>query len=227
MPLLKTCTALPAEPVSLESPQTGLTSQEEANPNTCGRPGAAGSGERKKRVRPKALAPRPRRLPGAVRCEPGPLGPLPLPLSRRQCHSAGGQPRQEDAAPLPPAPAPSPAALLTGCPAAARPGRARAAAANAALFGAHRLHARCRRVQAGLPRARIVLQPRRRLQLLVCPSRDSGSLAGLRQHHEGAGLRAMPPAPRKPAGTWLGAHAVPPPSAARLPPPAGAAAPCP
>lgn len=107
--------------------------------------------------------------------------------------------------------------LLTGCLAAARPGQARAAATNAALFGARRLHAG-RRARARLPRTGTILPAQRHLRLLPGRSRHSGGLAALTQHHEDAGLPAMLPAFHQPAGTWPPAHAVLTPSAARLPP---------
>lgn len=83
--------------------------------------------------------------------------------------------------------------LLTRCLAAARPGQARAAATNAALFGARRLHVG-RRAQARQPRA--VLPAQRHLRLLPARGRNSGGLAALTQHHADAGLPAMLPAPR-------------------------------
>lgn len=122
-------------------------------------------------------------------------------------------PRRQGAAPL--LRLPASLTLLTGCSAAARPGPTRAAAANAALFSARRLHAG-RRLQAGPPRVRTVLPALRPLRLLPRRGGNSRSLGALTQYHENAGPRAMLPALRKPAGTWLPAHAVPPPRPAPL-----------
>lgn len=155
-------------------------------PRAAGGGADTGAGPRSAAARPRS-APRRRR-----RRAPVSAGPLRLLPPRRQCHPESGQPSRGGRCPRPPPRLPD-SPLLTRCLAAARPGQARAAATNAALFGARRLHVG-RRAQARQPRA--VLPAQRHLRLLPARGRNSGGLAALTQHHADAGLPAMLPAPR-------------------------------
>lgn len=139
--------------------------------------------------RPPDLARRPGGGAAAPRC---PRGPFVFFRPAGNVTPRAGSPAGGGRCPRPPPRLPD-SPLLTRCLAAARPGQARAAATNAALFGARRLHVG-RRAQARQPRA--VLPAQRHLRLLPARGRNSGGLAALTQHHADAGLPAMLPAPR-------------------------------